>query len=224
LGKRRGPTGASSTRSYERSVFVNCPFDAQYKPLLDAILFTIHDCGFIARTALEAQGSAETRLDKIVRIIRAARWSLHDVSRVQTRRQHPLPRFNMPFECGLALGLQRFGDARDRRRDFLILEAKPYRDKQTLSDLAGQDAAYHHDDPDQAIAAVRSFLAKKTSEAARGAAAIQGRYARFRSELPALARALEINRTEIGSVEYVAELLRLMIEWQRHHAEVVARG
>jgi hypothetical protein len=209
---------ASSRTTYERSVFVNCPFDGQYKPLLDAILFSIHDCGFIARTALEVQGSAETRLDKIARIIRAARWSMHDVSRVQTRPQHRLPRFNMPFECGLALGLQRFGSARDRRRDFLILEAKPYRDKQTLSDLAGQDAAHHNDDPDQAIEAVRSFLAKKTSVPVRGAAAIRARYGRFRKELPKLARVLEISVSEIASLEYLAELLRLMTQWQRRNS------
>jgi hypothetical protein len=61
----------------------------------------------------------------------------------------------------------------------------------------------HHDDPDRAITAAGSFLAKKTSKAVRGAAAIQKRYARFVSELPALVRALEINRREIGSLEYV---------------------
>ena len=38
---------------YDVSVFLNCPFDDAYRPLLHAALFAIQDCGFIARTALE---------------------------------------------------------------------------------------------------------------------------------------------------------------------------
>jgi hypothetical protein len=60
----------------ERSVFVNGPFDQPYKALLDAVLFTVHDCGFDARTALEESGSGETRLDKIVRLIKASRYAV----------------------------------------------------------------------------------------------------------------------------------------------------
>lgn len=29
---------------YEDSVFVNCPFDSQYKPLFNAIVFTVILC------------------------------------------------------------------------------------------------------------------------------------------------------------------------------------
>ena len=38
---------------YERSVFVNCPLDDEYRHLLDAIVFAIQDCGYITRCALE---------------------------------------------------------------------------------------------------------------------------------------------------------------------------
>jgi len=30
---------------YQRNVFVNCPFDADYQPLFQAIVFTVEDCG-----------------------------------------------------------------------------------------------------------------------------------------------------------------------------------
>jgi hypothetical protein len=200
---------------YDRCVFVNCPFDRGYKPLLDAILFAIHDCGFIARTALEVTGSAETRLDKISRIIRESRWSLHDISRVEVTHDSPLPRFNMPFECGLALGLQRFGTVRDRRRDFLLLAAERHQDKHTLSDLSGQDAAYHEKDPGKAIDAVRAFVAPKSSLSVRGGDAIRARYKEFRGELPKLAAGLEITEKEILSLEYVRDLLNLMVKWLR---------
>ena len=38
-------------------VFLNCPFDDQYKPIFEALVFTIHACGFTARCALEDGGS-----------------------------------------------------------------------------------------------------------------------------------------------------------------------
>lgn len=204
---------AAPKLAYDRCVFVNCPFDLPYKPLLDALLFTIHDSGFIARTALEKMGAAETRLDKIARIIRESRWSIHDISRIEVSSAEPLPRFNMPFECGLALGLQRFGGPRDRERDFVILAGKAYEDKQTLSDLAGQDAVYHDGQPDRLIGGVRAFLASKSSSPVRGAAAIGRRWNEFQRELPGLATKLSIEEEEIKKFEYVPDLLNLMISW-----------
>lgn len=204
---------ARASHPYDLSVFINCPFDRSYKPLLDAILFTIHDCGFIARTALEVRGAAEFRLAKIARILEESRWSIHDISRVEVSPENPLPRFNMPFECGLALGLQRFGRKRDR--DFLILAGEPYQDKRTLSDLSGQDGAYHHNDPGEAVDAVRSFLASKSPSRVRGGAAIRGRLARFQAELPHLASGLEIGESEVLSLDYIADWLGLMTSWQQ---------
>jgi len=203
---------------FERCVFVNCPFDAAYLPLLHAMLFAIHDCGFIARTALEDTGSNEMRIEKIVRIIGESCYSIHDISRVEVPRARPrLPRFNMPFECGLAMGAIRYGSARRNapERDFLLMAAVPFQDKQTLSDLAGQDPKAHHNDPDQVIASVRAFLSAKVRPPmrTRGAAAIRLRYMQFRERLPALAKALEITHAEIGTFEYLPDWLRIMSGW-----------
>jgi hypothetical protein len=43
---------APASADYDRRVFVNCPFDEAYTPLLHALIFTIHDLGFVARHAL----------------------------------------------------------------------------------------------------------------------------------------------------------------------------
>jgi hypothetical protein len=40
----------------------------------------------------------ETRLDKIVRFIKASKYSIHDICRVELTRTGALPRFNMAFE------------------------------------------------------------------------------------------------------------------------------
>jgi hypothetical protein len=50
---------------YNENVFINCPFDANYKPLLDAILFAVFDCGFVARCALEEDDGSQIRVQKI---------------------------------------------------------------------------------------------------------------------------------------------------------------
>lgn len=207
--------------AFDVSVFVNCPFDEPYKPLLDAALFAIHDCGFTARTALETSGSGVTHLEKIARIIGESRFSIHDISRVELTPDSPLPRFNMPFECGLAFGALHYKPRRrDRERDALLLAAERFQDKRTLSDLAGQDAEYHENQPELLITAVRKFLASKSHGVlpgrltVRGGQAIVNRFARFNVELAAMADRINITVEEIGSLDYLPEWLTLATHWQ----------
>lgn len=208
--------GAGGTKPpFERCVFVNCPFDDDYLPLLHAMLFAIHDCGFIARTAAEDTGSNEMRIEKIVRIIGESRLSIHDISRVEVHLSaSKLPRFNMAFECGLAMGAIRYGGRSpgEPARDLLLMAVEPYQDKVTLSDLAGQDPKTHGNDPEKVIAAVRAFLSAKETRM-RGAEAIRGRYRKFRAGLPTLARELEISATEIESFEYLRDWTSVMAGW-----------
>jgi hypothetical protein len=207
------PAGKISAHPFDRCVFVNAPFDQNYLPLLHAILFAIHDCGFIARIAVEDTGSNETRLDKIARIIRESRLSIHDLSRVEISVTSPLPRFNMPFECGLALGAIRFGTKPDR--DFLLMAAEPYQDKITLSDMAGQDSKSHKNDPKAAVSATRAFLSAKADpgERTRGADAIWKGFEAFCADLPRLAENLEVTVEEIQSFDYLRDWIQAMALW-----------
>jgi hypothetical protein len=83
------------------SVFLNCPFDEAYKPSFEALLFTIMASGYRARCALEDDDSGDIRFDKLCRFIEESDRSVHDLSRVELGA-NDLPRFNMPFELGLA--------------------------------------------------------------------------------------------------------------------------
>jgi hypothetical protein len=121
------------------NVFVNCPFDGTYTPLMEALVFAIHDCGYIARSALEAEDSAEVRMDKIAKIIKDCRYGIHDISRTEAGADTGLPRFNMPLELGLFLGARRFGSRIDKLKACLILDRARYRYQQFCSDIAGQD-------------------------------------------------------------------------------------
>ena len=81
---------------YEYFVFLNVPFDRTYKPLLEAAVFAIHDCGFIARCALEDDDSSRIRVDKIYDLISESRYGIHDLSRVTLDHAHRLPRPEIP--------------------------------------------------------------------------------------------------------------------------------
>jgi hypothetical protein len=102
--------------SYARAVFINCPLDEAYQPIFQALVFAIHDCGFTARCALEADNGGEVRIEKIARIIRSCQHGIHDVSRTEPDATNRLPRFNMPLELGLFLGARLFGGRGSARR------------------------------------------------------------------------------------------------------------
>ena len=67
----------------EKRVFINVPFDDEYAPLFQALLFTIEGCGFSPCCALEEPGNANPRLLKIFNLIEEAALSIHDLSRTK---------------------------------------------------------------------------------------------------------------------------------------------
>lgn len=96
--------------SSARDVFINCPFDDAFAASFQALVFAVLSCGFRARCAREMDDAAETRIDKLYRIIAESRYSIHDLSRTGLDPANGLPRFNMPLELGIFLGAKRFGD------------------------------------------------------------------------------------------------------------------
>jgi hypothetical protein len=86
---------------FDRSVFLNCPFDDAYLPLLRPILFFIFNLGLTPRIALERLDSGRPRIEKIVSLIRDSKYAIHDLSRLKARKAGEYYRMNMPFELGL---------------------------------------------------------------------------------------------------------------------------
>jgi len=99
----------SKPADFDQCVFVNCPFDAPYKPLLWALIFSILAYGYKPCSALQEQDAGAVRLDKIKRLIGNSRLGIHDISRIETDTVLGLPRFNMPFELGLDVGARAYG-------------------------------------------------------------------------------------------------------------------
>jgi hypothetical protein len=194
----RGPSA-----DYDKSVFINCPFDDDYLPLFRALIFAVFECGLIPRCAQEVYDAGEVRIEKIARIIRDCRWGIHDISRTNVN-SHGLPRFNMPLELGLFLDAKRFGTGPQTRKSCLVLDRDRYRYQEFISDIAGQDIVAHADDPAEAIKAVRDWLSVSKAGVRRppGGAAIAARYGRFLGELPRICADAELQIGELTFVEF----------------------
>jgi len=192
-------------RQYEKDVFVNCPLDTDYRPLLQAIVFTIHDCGFAARSALEVTDTSQIRIEKISAIIAACKFGLHDISRTDLDRDTGLPRFNMPLELGLFLGAKRFGIGKQKAKNCLVLDVDRYRYQKFISDIAGQDIVAHGGTVVQAIRVVRDWLsdAGGAAEKLPGGAAMMLRYQIFRYDLPGMSMRRGVDPEEMTFNEYV---------------------
>ena len=198
-----------------RNVFVNAPFDDAYAPLFDALVFAIMACGYRVRCALEEDDSGNIRLDKLVALIRESPRSIHDLSRIELG-DNDLPRFNMPFELGMAMGAKRFGGRSQRGDRIKIMVAEPYRLPAYLSDLGGNDPTAHHSDPTAVIRIVRNYLHRTPHGGIlAGPARLTRDFERFRAELPDIAERIEFEPNEIGGLKdyptyqwCVAEFLR----------------
>jgi hypothetical protein len=176
-----------SSRLKSNHVFINCPFDPAYRPILNAILFAVIDLGFVARCALEEEDTGDFRLSKIERIIEECRYGINDLSAVSLDVATGLPRFNMPLELGLFFGCKRFGPPNQSKKRTLVLDNDPYRYRQFISDISGQDISAHGGDPERAIRAVRDWLqAASKRKGLAGGGEILERYRRFQDELPSI--------------------------------------
>ena len=170
---------------YTDNVFINCPFDAAYKPLFDAMVFTVHDCGFIARCALEEEDASQVRIDKIYTIIADCRYGIHDISRTELDENSGFPRFNMPLEFGVFLGAKKFGVVEQQRKKCLVLDKELYRYQQFISDLAGQDIQAHNNEVETIVKVVRNWLRTASRrQTIPGGNIIWERYQIFLRDLP----------------------------------------
>jgi hypothetical protein len=200
--------------NYEDNVFINCPFDDEYKAIFDAVIFAVHDAGFVARCALEISDAAQNRFDKIVGIISECKYGIHDISRTELDPINFLPRFNMPLELGIFLGCGKFGGVKDRMKMCMILDKEQYRYQKFLSDIAGQDIFAHDNEPKKAIEKVRNWLrtaSKRTN--IPGGSKIYERYTLFEKDLPNICKELNIQVRELTFVDFIY----IIIEWLKPH-------
>jgi hypothetical protein len=182
------------------NVFVNCPFDDEYKPIFEAVIFTIFACGYRPRCALEENDATNLRLNKIVKLIGDCSKSIHDLSRTQLSASG-LPRFNMPFELGLMMGAKHFGGKRGEKKSALVMIEEQYALPRYISDLGGNDPSHHRGEVYKAIEIVRRYLhLRPQGGPSPGPKKIFESFEEFKLRVPDLMREEKLEIAEVDSI------------------------
>ncbi|MDQ9172061.1 hypothetical protein Q8A64_16735 [Oxalobacteraceae bacterium R-40] len=200
--------------NFEKSVFINCPFDDKYLPILEAIAFTVLRCGGEPKLARLEADANEIRLNKIIRLMEESRLGIHDLSRTKLDRGTKTPRFNMPFELGLDMACRQWSKhPHHKSKRILILASSQFEYQKFLSDISGQDIHAHGDDPIEAIRGVRDFLNMnkpgKNKLPYPGPKTIGRDLAKFRAALPMMLKTIPMHKRDLTMVDYIA----LASEW-----------
>lgn len=143
------------------AVFLNFPYDRQFVPLYLAYIAGVCSFGLVPRMALDLPGGRR-RLDRIVELILACRYSFHDLSRVELDLRRPrTPRMNMPFERGLTV----MASYRNPHRHTWCIFEKAYpRVLKSLSDVAGSDVYSHGGNPKGVLREIANALVRESRQ------------------------------------------------------------
>jgi hypothetical protein len=144
-----------------KAVFINCPYDEEFQPTFDAIVFATVCCGFMPRSALESGTVAESRMERITQAIFSSKYSIHDLSRCKGEGSESLARFNMPLELGIAMARRYMTTAKSKRHDWLLLVPEGHVYLKVVSDLAGFDPMRYDGGTESVIPKVISWLATR---------------------------------------------------------------
>ena len=199
-------------KKFHKNVFINCPFDKNYRSLLRPLLFTIIYLDYTPRIASENSDSGEARINKIYKLVEQSRYSIHDLSRIQSLKKQEIYRFNMPFELGVDIGCRLFEGSTWKSKKCLILETKQYRYQKALSDLSNSDIKSHKNDPETLVRQVRNWFVETLHIKAKSSTTIWEKFNEFMADFY-----VKRKREKFGpkDLQYMPEpeLIRFMKEW-----------
>lgn len=131
----------AKSRQVTASVFLNVPYDPKFERLFLAYICGVSAFGLIPRATVEIP-SGTRRLDRILGLLKTCLYSIHDLSRVELDNRKPrTPRFNMPFELGLTVALEKISGG--FQHEWYVCESVSLRLMKSLSDLNGTDPQIH---------------------------------------------------------------------------------
>jgi hypothetical protein len=151
-----------SAPRFESDVFLNVPFDRKYEPLFVALVTGLVALRRRPRCVLEIPDGGGGRIARILELMQRCQASVHDLSRVTTSGPagHRVPRFNMPFELGMACALAHVAGG----HSFVVMEEVAYRSQRSLSDLAGVDPYVHRGTPGGVLAVLSDWLGSRAHD------------------------------------------------------------
>ena len=136
----RNPPKSGRPRVEPDACFLNIPYDKRFEKLYLAYVVGLTGLGFVPRATLGFPRDAR-RLERILQLIQSCKWSVHDLSRIELDRKAPrAPRFNMPFELGIAVTWAALNPG---RHNWVGCDAVQHRPLKSISDLNGTDFHIH---------------------------------------------------------------------------------
>lgn len=198
--------------AFKDNVFINCPFDDEFKPLLKALVFELIYLGFSPKLS-QTVSSSSIRINEIKKLIKSCKFGIHDLSRSKAMADGELPRFNMPYELGLDIGALEFGTRNLKSKRILILETERYHYQKVISDIAGQDIENHNDDPKTLITKVRNwFSANFPNDTIIGQSVIWIAYNQFIDDLNINLTAENYSEQDIEEMPMI-DFIKFSIDW-----------
>lgn len=97
-------------------------------------------------------------MEKLKELISESKYSIHDLSRIQSKTQNEYYRLNMSFELGIDFGCRLYSGKDHNEKRFLILGKESYRHMKALSDINGLDIKSHQNEPIEVVIAVRNWF------------------------------------------------------------------
>jgi hypothetical protein len=128
----------------DAQVFLNYPFDNEFKTFSHAMHFAVVAAGLIPVCAYDLTAPDRPRLDIIVEAIIRSRYSVHDFSRLRGEGEQNFARHNMPIEMGMAL-FHALQTQRSMHRCAFFISV-PHEFRIAASDLAGLDPITYEGD------------------------------------------------------------------------------
>ena len=199
---------------FDKCVFLNCPFDKEYKPLLNVAVFTLVYCGFQPRIASETSDSLQVRIEKIKSLIKGSMYSIHDLCRMEAQKAGELARFNMPFELGMDFGCRVYGGKGSSNKKCIIFDKKRYRYAKALSDLAGVDIEIHKENPELLVRKLRHWIRDTLHVNVASASEIWRNYILFFGDFIQTLKDLGFKKKDIDEMG-PNEYMDFIYDWQK---------
>lgn len=204
---------------FAKNVFINCPFDVAFIPLLRPLIFTILYLGYTPKIAVERSDSGEARINKIRELIEQSKLSIHDLSRMRSAKRDEFYRMNMPFELGVDIGCRFFKEGRARDKKCLILEKEKYRYQKVLSDMSGSDIKNHNDKPRELVRQVRNWFVENEIQHADSGTKIWGTFNEFMADFYRKRQGEGFKKRDLEMMP-LPEYIRFIHEWLKEKKQI----
>jgi hypothetical protein len=138
--------------------FINMPYARSYERVYLAFISGLAGYGMVP-TAAVYDPSSRFQLERIIDLIAAADYSFHDLSYMGQDPAAPqTPRFNMPFELGIAVTSAKF---RNNKHKWFVFDTQSHRVHKACSDLGGVNVRIHDKSAESVLKCLMNALSRE---------------------------------------------------------------